>query len=189
MTGTYAINVTLRYLRAGKRKAESLKISANDYFDPAHRLSGRDAILSPPRYQYTWKYLSIPDGILSTTLTLVDKKHGLKRVVSTSYWDDMQSDLTEVTNYAGNDSVKYRELILAQKLSIANMAGWLVERLAWSRTHWIPGSAAFVEQRDDGTQRDYPVSLKTTEHPLRSTGGEIAWAAEAVSGSKAKKKR
>lgn len=159
-------DIKIEYVIDGRRE-KVCTLSQDEYFDPEHRLAGRDAIYSPPRHQQAWKYLKASEKILSTALTLFDKEHGLKRTLATSYWNDMESDLTEVVDVASDGSVTYRELILTQQLSIANMNGWFIERWEWSETRWIPRSGAFVEQRADGTQRDHPIPLDNSKDERR----------------------
>jgi hypothetical protein len=134
-----------------------LSLTAAEYFDPKYRLSGKDAISSEPRYQEAWRYVEGKGSIVATTLTIADARFKRRRVVAASYWNGMESQLTEVRE---NGVGGYRELISSQTVLIAGNSGWLVERWSWEKGCWRPTSCSFVEQLQDGSQRDNPIDVE-----------------------------
>jgi hypothetical protein len=148
------IEIRLQYLVLGAQRKKTLVLSEDDYFDPEYELAGKNRIASVPLYQDARKYIPGDDPISATTVTLTDGRYRQRRVVSTSYWNHGQSELTEVRQ-TGADA--YRELISTQRLKIAGKEGWLIERWLWE-SRWKPHACAFVEL-EDGTQRDHPIPV------------------------------
>lgn len=90
------IEIRLQYLVLGAQRKKTLALSEDEYFDPEYKLAGKDKIASVPLYQDAGKYIRGDDRISATTLTLTDRRYRQRRVVSTSYWNNGQSDFTEV---------------------------------------------------------------------------------------------
>lgn len=153
------IEIELLYLLKGETQQRICAIGPKAYFDPAYALSGRDAIYSEPRKQRVCDYLKTRREVVATNLVLCDSKLKLVRTLHSSYWDRMQSDLTECTDFSPTGKVTHRELILSQWMIAKGISGWQITRWLAEKQHWDCHSSAFVELLPDGTQEDHPQAV------------------------------
>jgi len=152
--------IILEYRVSGSNDRQVLRLLPTDYFDSSFMMFDESAVFSPPIHQSAKDYLPGLTGVLTAKLSITDTKFGLKRTFTESYWGANNTlVIVSESDADGQERKEARELILTQMMRVDSKVGWFIERWNWDLDHWRPWSCAFVEEFEDGTQKDYPIDF------------------------------